>query len=130
MVQDVRESFWVRYSADGSVAQLYKLSYSGYFFQRWNKGEWVDASDRYERITQDAACDEVSAERANQIKDTFAEVQAAAIVADTVPDTVTDGFSALATSAIAMHEVFLEFVSAGFTEDQALKIITGLIRSE
>jgi len=44
-------------------------------------------------------------------------------------DSVTDGFSALATSAIAMHEVFLGFMSAGFTEDQALKIITGIILS-
>lgn len=45
-------------------------------------------------------------------------------------DSITDGFSALATSAIAMHEVFLGLVSAGFTEDQALKIITGIIRSD
>jgi hypothetical protein len=45
-------------------------------------------------------------------------------------DSITDGFSALATSAIAMHEVFLGFVSAGFTEDQALKIITGIITSD
>jgi hypothetical protein len=80
----------------------------------------------YERITQDAACDEVSIESAHQILDTLTEVQAT----DIVTETITDGFSALATSAIAMHEVFLGFVSAGFTEDQALKIITGLIRSE
>jgi len=45
-------------------------------------------------------------------------------------DSVLDGFSALATSAIAMHEVFLGFMAAGFTEDQALKIITGLILSD
>ena len=45
-------------------------------------------------------------------------------------DSILVGFSALATSAIAMHEVFLGFVAAGFTEDQALKIITGLIRSD
>ncbi len=44
-------------------------------------------------------------------------------------ESITDGFSALATSAIAMHEVFLGFMSAGFTEDQALKIITGIITS-
>ena len=45
-------------------------------------------------------------------------------------ESITDGFSALATSAIAMHEVFLGFMSAGFTEDQALKIITGIILSD
>ena len=45
-------------------------------------------------------------------------------------DSTLVGFSALATSAIAMHEVFLGFVAAGFTEDQALKIITGLLRSD
>ena len=45
-------------------------------------------------------------------------------------ESVLDGFSALATSAIAMHEVFLGFMAAGFTEDQALKIITGLILSD
>jgi hypothetical protein len=44
-------------------------------------------------------------------------------------DSILVGFSALATSAIAMHEVFLGFVAAGFTEDQALKIITGIITS-
>ena len=45
-------------------------------------------------------------------------------------DSILVGFSALATSAIAMHEVFLGFVAAGFTEDQALKIITGLLKSD
>jgi len=45
-------------------------------------------------------------------------------------ESVLDGFSALATSAIAMHEVFLGFMSAGFTEDQALKIIIGIITSD
>ena len=45
-------------------------------------------------------------------------------------DLIPDGFSALAISAIAMHEIFLGFVSAGFTEDQALKIITGIIKSD
>jgi len=45
-------------------------------------------------------------------------------------DSVLDGFSALATSAIAMHELFLGFMAAGFTEDQALKITTGLIRPD
>ena len=45
-------------------------------------------------------------------------------------DSTLVGFSALATSAIAMHEVFLGFVAAGFTEDQALKIITGLLKSD
>jgi hypothetical protein len=44
-------------------------------------------------------------------------------------DSIPNGFSALATSAIAMHEVFLEFMAAGFTEDQALKIITRIITS-
>jgi hypothetical protein len=113
---------------------------------------WVDAIDRYERITQDAACDEISDERANRVINEFAERQlansnyqlnntahqssfkdkltdpAAPLKIDT--DSVTDGFSALATSAIAMHEVFLGFMSAGFTEDQALKIITGIILSD
>lgn len=113
---------------------------------------WVDAIDRYERITQDAACDEISAERAQRVINEFAEHQLAidnhksgtighqATSKDNLTDsaaplkigtdTITDGFSALATSAIAMHEVFLGFMSAGFTEDQALKIITGIIRSD
>ena len=113
---------------------------------------WVDAIDRYERITQDAACDEISAERAQRVINEFAERQLVndnhksgtigyqatskddlnnpAAPLKTGTDTITDGFSALATSAIAMHEVFLGFMSAGFTEDQALKIITGIIRSD
>jgi hypothetical protein len=58
------DRFWVRYGLDGKVVQLYRLSYSGDFFQRWDQGVWVDASDRYERITQDAACDEIGLEQA------------------------------------------------------------------
>jgi hypothetical protein len=143
--------FWVRYASDGKVIQLYRSSYTSAFFERWDKDMWVDAIDRYERITQDAACDEISAERAQRVINEFAERQLAndksksetighrATSKDNVTDSatplkigtdsLTDGFSALATSAIAMHEVFLGFMSAGFTEDQALKIITGIITS-
>lgn len=32
----------------------------------------------------------------------------------------------LHTAAVSMHEAFTEFVSAGFTEDQALKIVIGM----
>ena len=103
---------------------LYQQSFSGFFFQRWDTNKWVDASDRYLRITRDAACDEVSAERAQQILSGFAEKE---LPTDSYNG---EGFSALASSSIAMHEVFLELLSAGFTEDQALKIIVGLLRSE
>jgi hypothetical protein len=63
--------FWVRYNPEGKVIALYRLSFSGSSFERWNKGIWVDESDRYERITQDADSDEVSDERANQILNEF-----------------------------------------------------------
>lgn len=33
----------------------------------------------------------------------------------------------LAASAIAVHEVYTEYVKAGFTEDQALEIIIAMI---
>lgn len=160
MVQGLKNKFWVRYDAEGSVTQLYRLTLPpGVKFQRWEQGNWADADDWLERVTQDAAYDEVGVERAHQILNDFAERRLAnnncnidasshqAIpiglqesfggnIARTVTtrnlgnDSIADGFSALATSAIAMHEVFLGFVSAGFTEDQALKIITGLIRSD
>jgi len=142
----------VRYASGGKIAQLYRLSPTSSFFERWHNDMWVDAIDRYERITQDAACDEISAERANRVINEFAERQLANNNSklDTIAhqssfkdkltdpaaplkigtDSVLDGFSALATSAIAMHEVFLGFMSAGFTEDQALKIITGIILSD
>ncbi len=152
VVQGSEDKYWVRYNSEGKIAALYRLSFTGSFFQRWDKDMWVDASDRYERITQDAACDEISAERAQDVLSEFAERQSAnnsykfdaigrqasskenhnnsATPLKLGTDSITDGFSALATSAIAMHEVFLGFVSAGFTEDQALKIITGIIRSD
>ena len=37
--------------------------------------------------------------------------------------------SALKTASIAMHELFLSFLSAGFTEDQALKLISNILRT-
>jgi hypothetical protein len=37
--------------------------------------------------------------------------------------------SALKTASIAMHELFLSFLSAGFTEDQALKLIGNILRT-
>ena len=151
MEQNSKHKFWVRYDLEGNVIALYKLSYTGYFFQRWNSNKWVDARDRYLRITRDATCDEVSAERAQQVLNELTKHQLVkeGCKFDTAGDqvslkdhttntesplevetnSITDGFSALATSAIAMHEIFLGLVSAGFTEDQALKIITGIIRS-
>lgn len=71
--QDSESRYWVLYDFEGNVAVLYKLSFSGYFFQRWDADQWVDASDRYLRITRDAACDEVSAERAQQIISEFSD---------------------------------------------------------
>lgn len=152
MTRNSENKFWVRYASDGKVAQLYRLSHTPAFFERWNKDMWVDAIDSYERITQDAACDEISAERAQRVINEFAERQLAndnsksetighqksfkdnltdpATLLEIGTDSILVGFSALATSAIAMHEVFLGFVSAGFTEDQALKIITGLLKSD
>lgn len=152
MTQNSENRFWVRYASDGKVAQLYRSSYTSAFFERWDKEMWVDAIDRYERITQDAACDEISAERAQRVIAEFAERQLAndnsksetigqqksfrdnltnpATPLEIGSDSTLVGFSALATSAIAMHEVFLGFVAAGFTEDQALKIITGLLKSD
>ena len=149
MEQDSESRFWVRYDLEGNVAALYRLSFSGSFFQRWDTIRWVDASDRYLRVTRDAACDEVSAERAQQVINEFAGRQLASdncridavdhqtsfkddLTNPATPlkistDSITDGFSALATSAIAVHEVFLGLVSAGFTEDQALTLVAKLI---
>ncbi|GAA4626909.1 hypothetical protein GCM10023196_037070 [Actinoallomurus vinaceus] len=34
-------------------------------------------------------------------------------------------FPAFTTAAIAMHEMFLAYLRAGFTEDQAIKLLVG-----
>jgi hypothetical protein len=56
------DRYWVRYGADNKVVALYKDT--RLLFLRWSDGEWVDTSDRYLRITRDAACDEVSVDMA------------------------------------------------------------------
>ena len=73
MVRNLDNRYWVRYDATGSVSALYRLSFPGAFFELWVKGVWVDATDRYERITQDADCDEIGAEHAHEILHKFAE---------------------------------------------------------
>lgn len=34
-----------------------------------------------------------------------------------------EGFSSLAMSAIALHELYRSYIEAGFTEEQAMRII-------
>jgi hypothetical protein len=65
------DRYWVRYGADKKVVALYKDSFS--LFARWSNGEWVDATDRYLRITRDAACDEVSVDMAISLMKTLDE---------------------------------------------------------
>ncbi len=65
------DRYWVRYDADNNAVALYKDSNS--LFTRWSNGEWVDASDRYLRITRDAACDEVSVNMAISLMKTLDE---------------------------------------------------------
>lgn len=36
-------------------------------------------------------------------------------------------FATLATGAVAMHEMFTAYVDAGFSEDQAITLLTRLI---
>ena len=61
----------MRYGADNDVVALYKDT--SLLFMRWSNGEWVDASDRYLRITQDAACDEVSVDTTISLMKTLDE---------------------------------------------------------
>ena len=65
------ERYWVMYGNDNEVAVLYRAT--GFLFMRWSNGEWVDASDRYMRITRDAACDEVSLDTAISFMKTLDE---------------------------------------------------------
>lgn len=65
------DRFWVRYGVDNNVVALYKDT--RLLFMRWSNGEWVDASDRYLRITRDAACDEVSLDTAISLMKTLDE---------------------------------------------------------
>lgn len=59
------------YGSDNKDAVLYRAR--GFLFVRWSNGEWVDASDRYMRITRDAACDEVSLDTAMSLMKTLDE---------------------------------------------------------
>ena len=45
-------------------------------------------------------------------------------------DPIVGGFPALSTLTNAILRVFLGLVSAGFTEDQSLRINTGIIGSD
>jgi hypothetical protein len=65
------DRYWVQYRLNGDVAVLYKRSLTGLFFTRWSNGEWIDAADRYLRVTRDAACDEVSLESAVELMKTL-----------------------------------------------------------
>ena len=61
----------MRYGADNDVVALYKDT--SLLFMRWSNSEWVDASDRYLRITRDAACDEVSVDTTISLMKTLDE---------------------------------------------------------
>ena len=65
------DRYWVRYGADNNVVALYKDT--SLLFLLWSNGEWVDASDRYLRITRDAACDAVSVDTAISLMKTLDE---------------------------------------------------------
>ena len=41
-----------------------------------------------------------------------------------------DAVNTLDEGAIFMHELFLAYLRAGFTEDQALRIITAMLREQ
>jgi hypothetical protein len=61
-----RERYWVKYGLDGRVVSLFRLPYSTRSFERWHNGNWV-ADDRYFRVSQDAACDEIDEQAANEL---------------------------------------------------------------
>jgi hypothetical protein len=63
------------YGLNDRPAALYRLSYPARSFQRWDRGVWVDASARYERVTQDAANDEVDLETAVTLMKSWAQPQ-------------------------------------------------------
>jgi hypothetical protein len=39
------------------------------------------------------------------------------------------GLSPLLDAAVQAHELFLSFIEAGFTEEQAIKLVIGLLKS-
>jgi hypothetical protein len=43
-------------------------------------------------------------------------------------DDQSEPFSQLVEAAISAHEMFKAYMQAGFTEDQALKLVVGLMR--
>ena len=128
MRKDCAEIAPNHFSVKQSRTQCIDTSFSYYgnveenheFISCCGPGEWVVCnclSEGYDPVERQLANDN------DNVTDTATPLELGA-------DSILVGFSALATSAIAMHEVFLGFVAAGFTEDQALKIITGLLKSD
>ena len=44
-----------------------------------------------------------------------------------MPNEPKDPFGALADGAVAMHEIYTEYVKAGFTRAEALKIVIAML---
>jgi hypothetical protein len=42
-------------------------------------------------------------------------------------DEARDPFGTLATAAVALHELFVSLVKAGFTEEHALRLVTAVM---
>lgn len=42
---------------------------------------------------------------------------------------IHDPFTSLASGLVQMHELFLNLIAGGFTENQAIKILIGLVQN-
>jgi hypothetical protein len=105
--------------------------------QAW-RGGWRDATDLMWRAWQDpefVEIDEIEAK--THIPELWAlQEQQESLAACQVPvqeqasqiEPVKQPIGVLLTAAIAMNELFTSFIAGGFTEEQALRLLTEIIR--
>ncbi len=157
MVKKARYRYWSYCFGTGLYRHLYRGVNHTFAIDRWAEGEWTPDPDRYWRVILEF--DEVHPRLANRILDglksgdylpckcgensscrqtlnrnsdkkieNHEEKTEMPIILNEIEH--PHEFTTLRTSAVAMHELFLAFLSAGFTEDQSLKMICQLIKSE
>lgn len=118
---------------------------NGFELQCWRIDRWESASDfwwqtrqecDYWDIPEDEALGELESLGRRQIAATARREREDAMAREKIlrerqhawdSRAGGDSWTALGVSAIALHELFMTFVEAGFTEDQALTLVSRLV---
>ena len=135
---------WVDFNDSDRCKGLYRDKFVP--VERFWLGSWHDASDLAWRVWQDPDYVEIDeaealalipillglhqkkAERdALQVQENLLAQQ---IALEAAKPEEPQPMSVLLTAAIAMHELFLNFKTAGFTEDQSLKLVSEIVKRQ